>query len=188
VLESTQSRPTAVAQDAAGRRHLLALGAGAGLLGLGAALGWDWWQSRQQQSPEEKFWRYSFEAIQGPPIHARSLHGRPLLVNFWATWCAPCIEEMPLIDSFYRKNKSNNHQVLGIAVDKPEAVQAFQARLPVQYPLVLLGAHGGALGKELGNLTGGLPFTVFFASDGHVMRRKMGKLVAADLDSWASIS
>ena len=186
--ESLPGDPAAAAEDSVGRRRLLAAGLGAGLLGLGAALGWDWWQGRRHQSADEKFWQHSFEAIQGPPIHARSLRGRPLVVNFWATWCAPCIEEMPLIDAFYRQNKSKNHQVLGIAVDKPEAVLAFLARLPVQYPLVLLGAHGAALGKELGNLTGGLPFTVFFGSTGNVMRRKMGKLVAADLDSWAGIS
>lgn len=188
MFESIQDGQAVSAEGSKGRRRLLAAGAGAGLLGLGAALGWDWWQSRQQQSAEERFWNYSFEAIQGPLIHARTLRGHPLLVNFWATWCAPCIEEMPLIDDFYRQNKFKNHQVLGIAVDKPEAVQAFLVRLPVQYPLVLLGSHGGTLGKELGNLTGGLPFTVFFGSAGHVMRRKMGKLVAADLYSWASIS
>ena len=187
----SKSEPEGLASSAetsAGRRPLLAAGAGAGLLGLLAALGWDWWQGGQQQSSEEQFWGYSFEAIQGPPIHVRSLRGRPLLVNFWATWCAPCVEEMPLIDSFYTQNKSNMHQVLGIAVDKPEAVQAFLARVPVQYPLVLLGAHGSTVSKELGNLTGGLPFTVFFGPAGQVMRRKLGKLVAADLDSWASIS
>ena len=186
--EAAKEGDAASAEGSKGRRRLLAAGAGAGLLGLGAGLGWDGWQSRQQQSPDENFWSHSFEAIQGPLIHARSLRGRPLLVNFWATWCPPCVEEMPLIDDFYKQNKFKNHQVLGIAVDKREAVQAFLARLPVQYPLVLLGAHGGTLGKELGNLTGGLPFTVFFGSAGHVMRRKMGKLVAADLDSWASIS
>lgn len=172
----------------AGRRHLLAAGAGAGLLGLGVGLGWDWWKSREPQNSEEKFWNYSFVAVQGPPIHARSLRGSPLLVNFWATWCAPCVEEMPLIDAFYRQNKSKKHQVLGIAVDKPESVLAFLARLPVQYPLVMLGVHGADLGKELGNLTGGLPFTVFFGPKGNVIRRKMGKLVAADLDSWAEVS
>ena len=186
--ESNQDGQAASTETSKGRRHLLAAGAGAGLLGLVAGFGWDWWQSRQQQGSEEKFWSYSFESVQGPPIHARALRGRPLLVNFWATWCAPCVEEMPLIDSFYRQNKFKNHQVLGIAVDKPEAVLAFLARVPVQYPLVLLGTHGGALGKELGNLAGGLPFTVFFGSAGQVMRRKMGKLVAADLDSWAGMS
>ena len=186
--ESVQDGQAAAADASAGRRHLLAAGAGAGLLGLGAGLGWYGWQSGQQQSTEEKFWSYSFESVQGPPIHARSLRGRPLLVNFWATWCAPCVEEMPLIDGFYKQNRANNHQVLGIAVDKPESVLAFLVRLPVQYPLVLLGSHGGALSKELGNLTGGLPFTVFFGSAGQVMRRKMGQLVAADLDSWAGIS
>ena len=170
------------------RRRLLGAGVSAGLLGLGAGLGWDWWQSRQARSPDEKFWTYSFEAVQGPPIHAESLRGRPLLVNFWATWCAPCVEEMPLIDAFYRRNQAKKHQVLGIAVDKPESVLTFLTRLPVQYPLVMLGAHGAALGKELGNLTGGLPFTVFFGPAGNVMRRKMGILVAADLDSWAETS
>ena len=95
---------------------------------------------------------------------------------------------MPLIDSFYRQNKSKQHQVLGIAVDKHDNVLAFLTRLPVQYPLVMLGAHGAGLGKELGNLSGGLPFTVFFGPNGNVMRRKMGKLLAADLESWAETS
>jgi thiol-disulfide isomerase/thioredoxin len=171
------------------RRTMLAAGAVAALAGLGAA----WWRTHPAAvtssagEPVNGFWDLQWDAPQGGPVRMAQFRGRPLLINFWATWCPPCVEELPLIDAFFEKNKANGWQVLGLAVDKPSAVQAFLQKLPLRFPIALAGLSGAELGRNLGNLAGGLPFTVVLAGDGRVIQRKMGKLTQADLDAWAAL-
>jgi thiol-disulfide isomerase/thioredoxin len=174
------------ATNAANRRLILgATAATAALLGAGAA----WWRSHPQEAPAalapvEGFWSLQWETPQGGTVAMQSFKGRPLLLNFWATWCAPCIEELPLINDFYRQNKSNGWQVLGLAVDKREPVQAFLQKMPLDFPIGMAGLAGAELARGLGNLAGGLPFSVVLGSDGMVMQRKLGRLSPADLATW----
>ena len=116
-----------------------------------------------------------------------SFRGRPLLLNFWATWCPPCVEELPLLSRFYTENASKGWQVLGLAVDQRDPVNRFLARDPVTFPVALAGLAGVDLGKALGNLTGGLPFTVVLGSDGSVAQRKIGQVLPGDLQAWTTI-
>lgn len=115
----------------------------------------------------------------------QDFRGRPLLLNFWATWCPPCVEEMPLLDAFYREHQTKGVQVLGIAVDQPSAVRRFLQKTPVAYPLGMAGMGGTELSKSLGNSAGGLPFTVAVHGDGRVLHRKIGQLSPQDLQQWA---
>ena len=183
-METDQGTPAT-----ASRRTMLAAGAVAALAGLGAA----WWSARTTTTgggasePVEGFWTLQWDTPQGGQVRLADFRGRPLLINFWATWCPPCIEELPLIDAFFQKNKANGWQVIGLAVDKPSAVQAFLQKMPLQFPVGLAGLSGADLGRNLGNLAGGLPFTVALAGDGRVMQRKMGKLTQSDLDAWAAL-
>lgn len=116
-----------------------------------------------------------------------SFKGQALLVNFWATWCPPCVEELPLINAFYQENKSKGWQVVGIAVDQLKAVNTFMVKLPLSFPVALAGMAGVELSKSLGNVSGGLPFTVIFGRDGSVRHRQIGRVTADHLAAWRSL-
>lgn len=169
------------------RRALYALAAAvAGLAGSGLA----WWRYTPgpvDQALEGQLWGLEFDTPTGPRLALQSLRGRPLLINFWATWCPPCVEELPLLNAFYQENKSKGWQVLGIAVDKLAPVQTFLARQPLAFPVVLAGMEGLSLSKNLGNQAGGLPFSVLVGADGSILHRKIGKLSEQDLKLWQAL-
>jgi thiol-disulfide isomerase/thioredoxin len=172
------------------RRHLLTVGAAvaAALAGAGAA----YWQRKQEHVEPEKpitggldeLWQMQFDTPDGGKLAMQSVKGKPLLINFWATWCPPCVEELPLLERFYSQNKAKSMQIVGLAADKPEAVRPFLKKLPLTFPIGITDLSGIALSKSWGNLAGGLPFSVMLAADGHVMQRKMGKLSEDDLNIW----
>lgn len=133
------------------------------------------------------FWAQTFDTPAGQPLALQTLRGKPLLVNFWATWCPPCIEELPLIDAFFKKNSANGMQVIGLAIDQPSAVRKFLEKMPLSFPVALAGFGGTELVKSLGNTTGALPFSIVYGANGEPVHRKMGKLSEADLDSWRGV-
>ncbi len=181
---ATSSHPAAP-----GRRRLLLAGAGVAAAGAGAGLAW--WRLQPEpvvDGAAEALWGQSFDTPGGGSLAVASLRGKPLLLNFWATWCPPCVEEMPMLDAFHQQHAGRGWTVLGLAIDQPSAVRQFLGRTPVRYPIGLAGLGGTELGRSLGNITGGLPFTVVFGPDGTVRQRKMGKLTPADLSAWASAS
>ena len=134
------------------------------------------------------FWSLELPTPSGSTLALASLRGKPLLLNFWATWCPPCVEELPLIDGFFKINSKNGWQVLGLAVDQVPAVNAFLTKQPVVFPIAMAGLPGIELSKSLGNLGGGLPFTVVIGSQGAVLHRKMGRVTADDLQVWATLT
>jgi thiol-disulfide isomerase/thioredoxin len=168
------------------RRTVLYAGAAAAAALGGAAVAWWKFQPHGSADVDPALWSLSFDTPTGGKVVMQNLRGKPLLVNFWATWCPPCIEELPLLDRFYRENSSKGWQVLGLAIDKLDAVDRFLARTPVTYPVGMAGLAGTDLGRSLGNTAGGLPFTVVFGSKGAVMHRKIGKLAPEDLQQWAA--
>lgn len=170
------------------RRRAVVLGAAGAVAALaGAAVAW----RRFQPGPVDAaalppLWALSFDTPAGAVLPMESLRGKQLLINFWATWCPPCIEELPMLDAFYKQNAAKNWHVLGLAVDQPSAVRKFLARMPLSFPIGLAGLEGTELAKSLGNQAGGLPFTVVIGSDGQIRQRKMGKIDADDLKAWVA--
>lgn len=174
--------------SAASRRNLiLGVGAAAAVAGIGVALR-RFEPQQVDNAASHPIWGQQFETPGGEALTMAGFQGKPLLLNFWATWCPPCIEELPMIDTFWRANSSNGHQVLALAIDQPSSVRKFLSKQSLGFPVGLAGLEGTQLAKSLGNTVGGLPFTVFFKADGSIWRQKMGQLVDEDLNQWRSES
>jgi thiol-disulfide isomerase/thioredoxin len=175
-------------QPAAARRRML-YAAVAGLAAAGGA-GLAWWKFQPhavEPGAEAALWSMEVEKPEGGMLSLRTLSGKPLVVNFWATWCPPCVEELPLLNAFYRQHAANGWQVVGLAIDQPSAVRKFLQRMPLDFPIGLAGLGGTELGRSLGNLTGGLPFTVVLGGEGRVLHRKMGQVTSEDLQLWTAL-
>ena len=163
------------------------LTAGVGGVAAAAGAGWAWWQLGRETGltpTEQAFWNTSFEQPAGSHLATQALQGKPLLLNFWATWCPPCVKEMPLLDAFYREQAGKGWQVLGLAVDSPTPVREFLAKRPVGFPIGLAGMNGVALSRSLGNDQGGMPFTVVFDRGGTAIARKVGAVLPEELSQW----
>lgn len=111
--------------------------------------------------------------------------GQPLLVNIWASWCPPCIEEMPELDRFARAQGSDGVQVLGIALDDAQAVRDFLAEVPVEYPQGIDSPGNADAGVRLGNPRGVLPYSVLISADGRVLKQRIGPFEHGEIDGWA---
>jgi thiol-disulfide isomerase/thioredoxin len=103
--------------------------------------------------------------------------------NFWATWCAPCREEIPLLIAVREKYAAQGVEIVGIAIDNEANVRHFSTSFSISYPILLAEADGLDLMRKLGNGTGGLPYTVVVNRQGRVVHRKLGALHQDDLDA-----
>jgi len=153
---------------------------------VGAGVATAWMRDKPTHTPSVSnvvpgFWSLKWNTPSGAELAMLSFKGRPLLINFWATWCPPCVEELPLIDAFFKENQTNGWQVLGLAVDKPAQVQTFLSKTPLAFSVAMAGFDGTGLSRSLGNTTGGLPFSVALDSEGGIIQRKMGRLDVGDL-------
>ncbi|GGC08282.1 thioredoxin [Oxalicibacterium flavum] len=107
--------------------------------------------------------------------------GKTLVLNFWATWCAPCVDEMPELVQLQKDFAERDVQVLGISIDTPDNVRAFAEKYNISYPLLLAGMTGTDLARQFGNQTGGLPFTVLVTPSGAVKKTYLGRLKMEEL-------
>jgi thiol-disulfide isomerase/thioredoxin len=181
--------PVTDAPTSTPRRGLL-LGAGAVAAGLG--MGIAWWKSQAvaaapSAEPIPGFWAQQWSTPQGAPLLLQSFRGKPLLINFWATWCPPCIDELPLINAFYKQNRANGWQVIGLAIDKPASVLAFLQKMPLDFPVAVEPLNGSDLARQMGNPSGSLPFSVAISAQGGIAQRKLGRLKQEELDLWAQL-
>ena len=168
----------------------LVLSAGVAAAAAAAGAGWAWRRSHQPArtlgAAEQALWTQRFDKPDGGELPMAGLLGKPLVLNFWATWCAPCVKEMPMLDAFHRQHQAQGWQVVGLAIDGPTPVREFLAKLPVRFPIGLAGFTGVDLARSLGNERGGLPFSVVFDRQGAAVFRKLGIIEPADLKQWVA--
>lgn len=152
------------------------LGAGAAVT-LAAAGGA--WRLLTPPSPTASLFALTLPDPDGTPQALAQWQGRPMVVNFWATWCAPCVKEMPDLNEL--QGEFEPVQFVGIGVDRADNINRFIDTLPVDYPLLVAPTAGMTLMRELGNTQGGLPFTVVLSARGDIVRSILGQVEPDDL-------
>jgi len=120
---------------------------------------------------------------EGKPQNLKQFENKIIVLNFWATWCEPCREEMPELSNFYTENKSKNVVVVGIAIDEAKAVRSYLAKTKVIYPILVDEDKGVILSKNLGNNEGILPYTVIINSNGIIEKTILGRVHKDQLDA-----
>ena len=112
--------------------------------------------------------------------------GSPTLVNLWASWCGPCLKEMPELQAFANEHAANGMQVVGIALDDAASAKAMLGRLGITYPNLIDTPGPADAGVRLGNPAGVLPFSVLVSAEGRVLRTRIGPFENRDdIASWA---
>lgn len=161
------------------------------LVAIGAGLAGIWMGSAQQAanttvaaapSAVDELKHLKLKGLDGQP-HEIVKPGHLTVVNFWASWCPPCREEMPAFDRIYSLYKIQNVDFVGIAIDQADNVAEFQKKNPVTYPLVIGNLDTIDLSVRLGNKAKGLPFTVIIGSDGNILSSKSGPMSESALEA-----
>ena len=119
--------------------------------------------------------------LSGKARSLRSFGGRPLIINFWATWCAPCRREIPLLRELRQRYRADQLEIVGIAVDFSSAVQEYLRYTPIDYPL-LVGEQQGLAAAEQFGMEPVLPFSVFADTQGRIVAVKVGELHREEAD------
>ncbi|MDE1954070.1 MAG: TlpA family protein disulfide reductase [Betaproteobacteria bacterium] len=137
--------------------------------------------NRPAQGDASALFASSLNNLAGQSVKLSQYKGKILIVNFWASWCPPCIAEMPELSRFYKDHAGKGVEMVGIAIDNPTAVRHFLEQHHVSYPVLLGGMGGADLSTKLGDSQGGLPFTVVIAPSGSIAYQKLGQTTYAEL-------
>ena len=121
------------------------------------------------------------EMLDGEIRSIRDWSDGPLLINFWATWCAPCLREMPMLESVWQSRRDEGLTIVGIAVDRRDAVETYLEQTPVTYPVLIGRSDAMEAADAFGPDFAGLPYTIFVAAGGRVLGTSSGELHLPDL-------
>ena len=153
------------------------------LIGLGASY------LRQQESsaalPEgiyQSFLESPWNDAQSQPIDTSVWKNKILVINFWASWCPPCVEEMPLLAKLSSESDNSKVQFIGIGIDSPSNIREFLTKTNVPYQIIVGGLEGSNWGKKLGNEQGALPYTIIISPNGNKVFSKLGKITEDDVN------
>jgi peroxiredoxin len=132
----------------------------------------------------EEFFARTFNDLDGRPTEMAQWKDRIVVVNFWATWCPPCVEEMPDLQRVHDEYKGRGVTVVGLGIDSPSALKRFRDEHLLSLPLFAAGASGSDLGRALGNPSGALPFTIVVDREGRIVQARLGQVRPAELRRW----
>jgi thiol-disulfide isomerase/thioredoxin len=122
---------------------------------------------------------------EGRPQALGQWKGKLLVLNFWATWCAPCVAEMPDLDKAQREYAGRNVAIVGVGTEEPARVREFRDRIGLHEMTLLAGGYDALLlARTLGNTQGVLPYTVLVSADGVVLHTQTGPLAPDQLRTW----
>ena len=124
--------------------------------------------------------------LTGTPQPLDQWQGKVVLVNFWATWCAPCREEIPMLVKLQEKYGRRGLQLVGVAIDQADKVRPYAAEMRMNFPILLASSDGIALARDLGNKAAVLPFTLVLDRSGKIVAREVGALKAPQIESLVS--
>jgi len=122
------------------------------------------------------FFANSWQTPDGKPANSENWRNKVLVVNFWASWCPPCVEEMPALSKIAQEYADKNVLIVGIGIDSPSNIREFLEKTPVSYSIVIGGLEGSNLSKQMGNTQGALPYTVIINTQGKSIYTKLGKI------------
>ena len=142
--------------------------------------------SRANEAPIVSLSSLEMADLEGKVRTVGSLQGEWTVLNFWATWCAPCVEEMPELQRIESEYSSRGVVVLGLGIDNVTAMRRFKDEYRIRFPLLAAGSGGSELARQLGNASGALPFTVLVDRNGRVLQRKLGRISETELRRWLS--
>lgn len=149
--------------------------------GFGA---YHWWQARAPAPVAELRPDLQFRDLDGQLQKLSQWDGKLVLLNFWATWCAPCLKEIPLLVEAQRQYGPRGLQIVGLAMDQVEPVRRFQERLAINYPLLVGDADVVMAMDAFGDQFGAFPFSVLIAPDGRILDRVSGDLSREEIEAW----
>ena len=128
-----------------------------------------------------QLWGAKVTNADGAPQSLAGFKGHPVVVNFWASWCGPCVEEMPSLSALHKEYEKKGIQFVGLGVDSNKNIKDFLQKVPVNYPVYVAGFGGADLARAFGNNAGGLPFTVVIDAKGVVRSTKLGQIKPDEL-------
>ncbi len=129
----------------------------------------------------DDLWKAQLQTAAGTQQALASFKGKPVVVNFWASWCGPCVKEMPTLSAMHREYEQKGITFIGLGVDSEKNVNAFLQKVPVDYPIYIAGFGGADLARSFGNNAGALPFTVVIDAKGVIRSTKLGEVDPKEL-------
>ena len=155
------------------------------LLGWGAS---NWSKHTQAPIIEQETWKAFLESEWKTPdaevLDTAKWANKTIVLNFWGSWCPPCVEEIPMLSKLNTSLNDKNILFLGIAIDSPSNIREFLKKSPISYPVAMGGMDGSNWSKRFGNETGALPFTVIINPSGKVIFIKLGKITENEIRKY----
>ena len=142
-----------------------------------------WWRANAEAEASVALMAAQLTDLSGQPRTIGAWRGKVVVVNFWATWCAPCRDEIPVFIKLQERHGARGVQFIGIAIDQSEKVHAFAREFGINYPILLGGMEVMELSRRAGNRFGALPFTVMLDRSGRLVGAHLGIVKEAKLEA-----